>query len=318
VVSGGFSGVRLVARGGSVLEETCDGFADIAAEMPWTRQTRSQIASISKQFAAAVTLILADQDAITLDDSVASVLPGCPGQWRDVSTRQLLTHTSGMNHWCALRGFDPAQPLVPGERLQQLLAAPLADPPGQVWRYSSPGYIILSAMLETAAHRPYAQLVHEHIIDRLSLSSTTVGRPGGSDAARGYRRGDPVAPWQLHTMPGTGDIWSSAGDLARFLTALHDGGLLPERVQPTLHDITVSQGCATNSTSRVTTSRYGLGHFHGTIDEQFAYLHPGDNPGYQSLAAWLPATRTLVVALSNDEDDDIEQTVADLVRQTAV
>ena len=43
-------------------------------------------------------------------------------------------------------------------------------------------------------------------------------------------------------MPGTGDIWSTARDLARFLTALHGGGLLPEAVQPVLYDINVALG----------------------------------------------------------------------------
>lgn len=319
VVGGGFSGVRLVARGGSIRTEMYTGLADIETGLPWSRQTRTQIASISKQFAAVVTLVLVDQGVIEMDDSVASVLAGCADQWRDVTARQLLTHTSGMSHWCDLPGFDPAQPLAPGERLEKLLAAPLAGRPGQEWRYSSPGYVVLSAMLETAAHRPYAELVRELIIDRLGLSWTTVGQPADSNAACGYRHGDAVAPWQLHTMPGTGDVWSSGSDLARFLTALHDGELLSARVQPALHSISVavSHRDPAMSSSRIATSRYCLGHFHGTVNGQSAYVHPGDNPGYQSLAAWLPATETLVVALSNDEDDDLEQAVADLVPEIA-
>lgn len=304
-----------MARDGSVIEESCDGFADVEAKLGWTLQTRSQIASISKQFAAALALVLADHGAITLDDSVASVLSGCPAQWGDVSVRQLLAHTSGMSHWCDLPGFDPRQSLGAPERLKKLLAAPLADPPGQTWRYSSPGYIVLSAVLETVGQRPYSQLLSVHIIDRLGLTRTTAGEAGRTGTAHGYKFGEPVAPWPLHTMPGTGDIWSTARDVARFLTALHGGELLPKAVQPRLHDMSVAQGQAGDRTARIVTDRYGLGHFCGTMDGHFAYLHPGDNPGYQSLAAWLPDTRIVVVALSNDEAEDIEQSVADLVRR---
>lgn len=306
-----------MARGDSILGESCDGFADITAEVGWTLETRTQIGSISKQFAACVALVLADRGAITLDDSVASMIPGRPEQWNKVSVRQLLTHTSGMSHWGDLPGFDAAQPLDSAERLTRLLTAPLAGPPGRTWRYSSPGYIVLSAVLESAGQRPYAELVHEHIIDRLGLTRTTVGHGGGSDAAHGYKCGVPVTPWQLHTMPGTGDIWSSARDLARFLTALHGGGLLPEAVQPVLHDINVALGPLAEPSARIVTNGCGLGHFRGTIDGHFAYLHPGDNPGYQSLAAWLPETDTLVVALSHDEAEDIEQSVGELVRRAA-
>lgn len=303
-----------MARDDSIVGESCDGFADITAGVGWTLETRTQIASISKQFAACVALVLIDQGAITLDDSVASVLPGCPEQWSNVSVRQLLTHTSGMSHWCELPGFDPAQPLDSAARLERLLTAPLADPPGQAWRYSSPGYVVLSAVLESAGRRPYAELVHEHIVDRLGLSRTTVG-PSGDAVAHGYRCGAPVTPWQLHTIPGTGDIYSTARDLARFITALHTGGLLPETVQPVLYDTHVALGRPADPTTCIVTNRYGLGHFRGTIDGHFAYLHPGDNPGYQSLAAWLPEIDTVVVALSNDEAEDLEQSVVEFVRR---
>ena len=35
-----------------------------------------------------------------------------------------------------------------------------------------------------------------------------------------------MAPWDLDAMPGTGDIWSTAGDLTRFTAALHCGELI--------------------------------------------------------------------------------------------
>lgn len=137
--------------------------------------------------------VLADQGAVTLDDSVASVIPGCPEQRNKVSACQLLTHTSGMSHWCDLPGFDPAQPFDLAGRLTLLLAALLTDPPGQTWRYSSPGYIVLSVVLESAGQRPYSELVHEHIIDRFGLTRTTVGHGGGCDAAHGYKCGVPTS-----------------------------------------------------------------------------------------------------------------------------
>lgn len=182
-----------MVRDGSVIGESCDGFADVAAEVCWTLETRTQVASISKQFTACVVFALADQGVLALDDSVARLVPGYPEQWNKVSVRQLLTHTSGMSHWCELPGFNPAQPLDAAERLTLLLTTPLPDPPGQAWRYSSPGYIVLSAVLESVAHRPYVELVHEHIIDRLGLTHTTIGHDGGDDAAHGYRYGVPVA-----------------------------------------------------------------------------------------------------------------------------
>jgi CubicO group peptidase (beta-lactamase class C family) len=312
-----FSGVRLVARRGKLVDVDSAGFADLEADLQWTAQTCSQIASISKQFAAAVALLLVDRGALTLDDPVARMLAGASPQWSDVAVHQLLTHTSGMNHWCELPGFDPAVQLDPADRLTELLTAPLVDPPGRRWRYSSPGYIVLSAVLESAAATRYADLVHDLIIRRLGLRDTTVGKPRSSGMARGYRGGQPVTPWDLHTMPGTGDIWSTAEDLTRFLTALHTGGLLSVRAQATFHEVAVPCERSPHPTSALVTTAYGLGHFIGSTNGHLTYLCPGDNPGYQSLAAWLPATATTVVALSNDENGDIEAAVTEALADAA-
>jgi hypothetical protein len=67
-----------------------------------------------------------------------------------------------------------------------------------------------------------------------------------------------------------------------------------------------------------TTSGYCAGHVHGTVNGRPAVLHPGDNPGFQSLAAWLPDHSAVVIALSNDEDDDLERAVSDLTRHLDV
>jgi CubicO group peptidase (beta-lactamase class C family) len=171
---------------------------------------------------------------------------------------------------------------------------------------------VLSAVLERASRAGYARLVEEQIVERVALCDTTAGQAWEDGAALGYKAGAPVTPWELHTMPGTGDIWSTADDIARFVAAVHQGGLLPEGVQKTLHAVTVDVDPGDES-GPVRVNGYGLGHFVGTVNGRFAYLHPGDNPGYVSLAAWVPATQTAAVVLSNEATDDVDQAVADLL-----
>jgi CubicO group peptidase (beta-lactamase class C family) len=281
----------------------------------WTIETRSQVASISKQFVAACALILIDRGAVELDDPVSRHLPAAGSAWDAVSVRQLVTHTSGMSHWGDQPGFAPSTPTPAGERVRWFLAAPRTGRPGEAFRYSSPGYVVLSAVLAAAAGRPYEELARELIIEPLGLAATHLGSAGSGPAALGYRAGEPVASWDLGSMPGTGDVWSTAGDLARFVSALHTGGLLPPAVQPLLREVQVAR--PDSSDSRISAHAYAAGHFVGTVDGQPAYLHPGDNPGYLSLALWLPDSSTAVVVLSNDETDDIESVAADALREPA-
>jgi CubicO group peptidase (beta-lactamase class C family) len=306
-----FSGVRLVTRSGSVLACEPFGLADRAAAVRWSSHTSSQIASISKQFVAVVSVLLAERGVLALDNAVGALLPEAPTHWRAVTLEHLLTHTSGLPHWGALAGFDPAVPMDPAQRLPHLLDAALVSEPGAAWRYSSPGYIVLSAVLAHVTRRDYADLARELIIDKLALEGTTVASEPIGALARGYRDGQPVAPWDLSGMPGTGDVWSTAFDVAAFVTAVHDGGLLPPRAQELLRGTSVPLSRTRDEASPVVASRYGLGHFIGSVNGQDARLHPGDNPGYQALAAWLPSTGTAVVVLSNDETDDVEAVLSE-------
>ena len=300
------SGVRLVIRGGSPLEPDSWGFADAGAGVPWSVDVPSQIASISKQLVAVLTLLLVDDGVLRLDTTVPALLPNAARSWQDVTLVQLLTHTSGMAHWGERAGFDPAAGFDPSERLALLLEAPLTSPPGATWRYSSPGYIVLSAALEAATERRYGDLAREGILEPLGLTGTTIGTPPSGPRAHGTRQGQPVASWDLSTMSGTGDIWSTARDVATFVAAVHDGSLLPAAAQRLLHDTSVALGRPTAPAAPVITTGYALGHFVGAVSGHPARLHPGDNPGYQALAAWLPSTGTTIVVLSNDEADDVE------------
>jgi CubicO group peptidase (beta-lactamase class C family) len=151
------------------------------------------------------------------------------------------------------------------------------------------------------------------IVDRLALSGTTIGgRPSGA-WARGYRAGEPVASWDLSGMPGTGDVWSTARDIAAFVTAVHTGALLSPAAQQLLRQASVATRGPDETASQVRTNRYGLGHFIGSVNGQEARVHPGDNPGYQALAVWLPARAVAVAVLSNDETDDLDGVVSEAV-----
>jgi CubicO group peptidase (beta-lactamase class C family) len=115
-------------------------------------------------------------------------------------------------------------------------------------------------------------------------------------------------------MPGTGDICSTVGDLARFTAAVHSGSLISERsvhAMITPH-ISLPDGQGTTD-GWATFDGYGYGHYIGRIAGHTAYAHTGDNPGYQSLAVWLPGPAACAVILSNDEAADTEALLRQLV-----
>lgn len=312
----GLSGAAIVTRDGRVVLQVASGLADAGSGVMCTPQTRFQISSVSKQFAAITALLLAESGTLDLAEPVARWLPGCPPWWQQVTLHHLLSHTAGVRHWDeGTPGFQPSQPLDLAERAALIQQAPLVTEPGTRWQYSSPGFVLAGHVIARACGRPYAEFVTERLLAPQGLAATTAGDvPAGPATARGYRAGEPVMPWRLSTMPGTGDICSTVGDLARFIAALHAGSLIGERSvramvtrqTPLPEDQTTSDGWACFD-------GYGYGQFLGHIAGQPVCLHPGDNPGFQSVAVWLPAQTACVVVLSNDEDADIEALLRQLI-----
>jgi CubicO group peptidase (beta-lactamase class C family) len=301
-------GVALVTRAGTVRTERAAGLADAAAGVPCTPRTRFQLCSISKQFAAAAALLLAEAGRLKLDDPVDRWLPGGPPQWSGVTLHHLLSHTAGVPHWLEAPGLDPAEPVSAAERIQAIQAAPLRTAPGQAWHYSSPGFVLVGLIVERASGRPYARFLTERILGPLALTATSIGGRPPEPAARGYRDGQPVIPFDLAAMAGTGDIWSTAADLARFTAALHGGELL---ANDSLRAMLTPHAPIEDDDETLITTGYGYGMFTGTFAGQAAYYHPGDNPGYQSFSVWLPDLAASLVVLANDES----VSMTDLLRQ---
>jgi CubicO group peptidase (beta-lactamase class C family) len=71
----GLTGSALVTRAGSVRAEFAHGPADIETGTECTAQTRFQLCSVSKQFAAAAALLLVESGQLDLAEPVARWLP---------------------------------------------------------------------------------------------------------------------------------------------------------------------------------------------------------------------------------------------------
>jgi CubicO group peptidase (beta-lactamase class C family) len=296
----GLRGTAMVTKGGSVTADLAAGPADVETGVPCASATRFQLCSVSKQFTAAAAMLLAESGRLDLREPVARWLSAGLPQWRQVTLHHLLSSTAGIPHWLEAPGLDPAEPMTISERLEITQATPLRTEPGAQWHYSSPAFLLAGLIVERASGQPYPQFLAERILSPLKLTHTTVGGAPGA-AARGYKDGQPVAPWDLDAMPGTGDIWSTAGDLTRFTAALHSGELVTAgslRAMCTAHAPLDDDD---DGEPALATTGYGYGMYTGIFAGHPAFYHSGDNPGYQSLACWIPDQAASIVILVNDE-----------------
>ncbi len=142
-----------------------DGFghANFQHMVPAGSHTVYRIASISKPFASVLAMMLVEMGALDLDLPIQEYLPIYPGKRGAITTRHLLTHTSGIRHY---RGDE----FLSNRRYRSLLT-PLesfADDtllfnPGEKYSYSTYGYTLASAVIEAAARTPFLELLENRI-----------------------------------------------------------------------------------------------------------------------------------------------------------
>jgi CubicO group peptidase (beta-lactamase class C family) len=300
----GLHGAALVTVDGSTAVEITDGQA--------TAETRFPIAAVGKQFAAVAALQLAERGLLELDQPVGRWFPDSPPWWQEVTLHHLLTHTSGIGDWPDVPGFDEPGPMTHSRRLALLPRAEPHSRPGVRWLLSGPGYLLVAHIVEQAAGQEYGAFVTESLLAPLGMTSTTVGRPDGAGAARGHHAGAPLSG-EVPPQPGTGDLWSTVGDLARWSRALHTGELLGWESHLVLTGPLALIGTQPQPGQAFVADHYGYGLFVGAIGGHRAYFHPGETPGFTAFSAWLPDRRAGLIILADDDTADVHALVRQLL-----
>jgi CubicO group peptidase (beta-lactamase class C family) len=101
------------------------GLASVEFNVPATPETVFEIGSVSKQITAAAIMLLVEDGKINLDEKISRYLPNTPDAWKNVTTRHLLTHTSGIKSYSSLDGFELNRRLKRDDFIKLLSVQPL-------------------------------------------------------------------------------------------------------------------------------------------------------------------------------------------------
>lgn len=130
------------------------GVANVELNTPVTEDTVFEIGSLTKQFTAAAVMMLVEEGKIGLDDALAKYLAQVPAQWRGITVRQLLTHSSGIREYLSVPGLpEQAHAAKNHDEMTRLLGQrlKLEFAPGETWAYSNSGYLLLGNIIERAS-----------------------------------------------------------------------------------------------------------------------------------------------------------------------
>ena len=290
-----------VVQDGRVVKLQGYGFADLELQVPVTPDTVFEIGSITKQFVAAAIMTLVEQGKINLNEPASAYLPELPFAWREVTIRQLLTHTSGIPDFEEILGYGAYRTPTTAQQLLAVAAAkPIAFSPGAQWHYSTTGYYLLGLIIEKASGVPYVPLIEQRILGPAGMTRTRSSAPTEIIAGRasGYAledgrivNRDAIQPTAVG---GAGDLVSTTGDLAKW-NALLDA-------QSVLAIESYAQMWANQALADGSPSGYGFGWFVSPVRGHRAQEHSGGTAGFSSDILRLPDDRVTVIVLTNSYD----------------
>lgn len=231
----GYSGAVLVAQNGKIILHKAYGLADRERKIANERQTLFNVASVGKTFTAAAVLKLEMQGKLRTDDLIGKYLGEFPKEKSGATIHQLLTHTSGL--------VPDGTPLKYESRkvfVQSVKDAPLESKPGEKYRYSNAGYVLLAAIIEEVSGMPFETYLQKNIFNPAGLTAT--GYPWdakfkNAPVAVGYK-GDNLE--NLEPMPRERDIWgnrgpgnliTTVGDLYKWTQALRNNKILSQKAK---------------------------------------------------------------------------------------
>ena len=145
---------------------------------------------MTKQFTAAAILTLRQTGRLALDDKLGALLPGTPAYARDVTVRQLLTHTSGVPDYEPLLGNGKGPQIHDRDVLDLLRRAKaLHVAAGTSWRYSNSGYALLALIVERVSGESFPAYLRRHLeLLREEAKAESVVEPPLTDLERAQER----------------------------------------------------------------------------------------------------------------------------------
>lgn len=295
-----------VYRGGKPVYTGELGFADLEQRVPVRRDTRFQVASVTKAFTGAALVRLLARGKIQPDADIRKHLPEFPKRSGTAITAELLAvHMAGIRHYRdgeKTAAFLSTHYPDPASAVRIFSADELTAEPGTKYGYSSYGYNLLALLIEKAAGRPFTEFVEAELFTPLGLRNASFNdvRYVLANRARHYSFYDPLtyAPSEaLFRVPdfdysynqGGGNIITTAEDLARFGQAFTEEGFFSRRELELLYRKPRSE------------SPWGYGWFirEKTADEAVRLHITGAFPGVQAGLYVFPADGLSVAVISN-------------------
>ncbi|GGA08685.1 serine hydrolase domain-containing protein [Dyella caseinilytica] len=297
-----------ITENGQIVYSKAFGTIDLENDVPATPQSLFRTGSLAKPLTAVAALSLADAGKLDLDAPIQKYCPRFPLKPWPVTTRELLSHTSGIRHYRDDE-IDSTQHYASITDGFSIFASdPLLFKPGTKYTYSTYGYSVAGCVIEGAARTSYFSYLQQHVLQPAGMSHTAIDNTFDivPHRAHGYQYVDGQVKNaglmdSSYKIPG-GGLDTTAEDLARLTSALMDHRILkPDTIASMWTPFKLASGQAAGIGVEPNAA-YGLGWELTASNGHTIAWHTGSQQGCNDALALLPDRRFAIAVLTNMED----------------
>jgi CubicO group peptidase (beta-lactamase class C family) len=288
----------LVARKGRTIRAEGYGLANVELNVPVKPETLFQSGSVGKQFTATAVMMLVEAGKIGIDDPLSKFFPQGPAWWKQVTVRELLSHTAGFTDYP--EDFDYRKDYTEEQLLAIVEAIPPAYAPGTSWSYSNLGFLTLGILIHRVSGEFYGDFLRHRIFKPLDMATTRIideadiipNRSSGYRLVEGHLKNQEwVAPTVNTTADGS--LYFSILDLAKWDAALYTDVLLKDSTREQMWTV------AKLSDGKPNSGHYGFGWFIESNGAHRVVEHEGQWQGFETQISRYVDDGLTVVVLTN-------------------
>jgi CubicO group peptidase (beta-lactamase class C family) len=292
-----------IVKGKEVIYVKGYGSSNLEYNIPLTKSTVFNLASVSKHITAYCIFLLESEGKLSIEDDIRNYLPELPDFGKVIKIKHLLHQTSGLRDpygLMYLRGWNPLDVLKNTDVMRLLnRQKELNNDPGSSYMYSSSNYIVLSEIINKVSGKSLSDWAKENIFDPLGMKNTIYNEAtdanvvkNRADAYNFSSKGGILNYSHLSSLVGTGGIYTSAEDIALWLINIFDPKVgTSETVKRLFQLEKMNDG---------NIHPYACGlikniNYNGYI----FYTHDGQIGGYKTYIALFPDDQLGIVVMSN-------------------
>jgi CubicO group peptidase (beta-lactamase class C family) len=223
-----------IIKNNKIVKSSNYGLSNIEDSIAVDNTTVFSINSMTKAFTGVAIMQLVESGKINLQDPISKYLDSLPNTWRNITIKQITTHTSGIPDI-----FDSPDHTFSEKNeilFKKIKESPIVFQPGEKLKYNQTNYLLLGLIIEKISGKSFEKFIIDNQFAKVGMNNSIKAGMGDTytiidHSARPYSYYINGSLTNIHQpMPSylypAGGIYSTATEMAQWLIALQSYKLI--------------------------------------------------------------------------------------------